>query len=243
LATATAGGGATLRLYGWDGPWLSLGYGQPQARGLLEDCADAGVGVVQRATGGRAVLHGSDLTYALAAPEALLPPGLEATYRLISGALVSALAQLGVDVTAGPNGAPAGSPDGFDCFTEPGLDALCAGGRKLVGSAQRRRRGGVLQHGSIRLIPDPESARLAAGLARDVSTSLQELDCRVPTRDLREACIGALAAALGADFRLGRLLPTESRLAAQRGRLPHRSGRDARDAIPRGYSRDPLGDR
>ena len=234
LATAAAGGGATLRLYGWDGPWLSLGYGQPDARALLEACAAAGVGVVHRATGGRAVLHGGDLTYALAAPEALLPPGLEATYRLISGALASALGQLGVDVTAGPKGAPAGPSDGFDCFTEPGLDALCAAGRKLVGSAQRRRKGGVLQHGSIRRVPDPEPARLAAGLKREVSTSLQELGCRVPTRDLREACIRALAAALDAGFSLGRLLPAESRLAARRGRLPQRDRRNARDSTPAG---------
>ncbi len=234
LATATAGGSATLRFYGWDGPWLSLGYGQPEAPALIEACAAAGVGVVRRATGGRAVLHGGDLTYALAAPEALLPPGLEATYRLISGALASALGQLGVDVTAGPEAAPTGPCDGFDCFTEPGLDALCAGGRKLVGSAQRRGGGGVLQHGSIRLVPDPEPARLATGLGPEAPTSLQELGCRVPTRDLREACIGALAAALDADFSLGRLLPAESRLAAQRGRLPRRDRRNARDSTPAG---------
>jgi lipoate-protein ligase A len=161
----------------------------------------------------------------------LLPPGLEATYRLISGALASALAQLGVQVTAGPEGAPVGPADGFDCFTEPGLDALCAGGQKLVGSAQRRRGGGVLQHGSIRLVPDPEPARQAAGLAAEASTSLEELGCSVPPRDLREACVGALAAALDARFSRGRLLPMELRLAAQRGRLPQRQ---ARTGIPAG---------
>jgi lipoate-protein ligase A len=234
LATATAGGGPTLRFYGWDGPWLSLGYGQPETAERLEACAAAGVGVVRRATGGRAVLHGGDLTYAVAAPEALLPAGLEATYRLISGALASALGPLGVDVTPGPEASPAGALEGFDCFAQRGADALCAGGRKLVGSAQRRGGAGVLQHGSIRRAPDPESARQAAGLGPEASTSLQELGCSVSARDLREACIEALAAALDARFSPGRLLPAESRQAAQRGRLPRRNDRNARDAIPAG---------
>ncbi len=239
LATATAGGEPTLRLYGWDGAWLSLGYGQPEAQGLLEACANAGVGVVRRATGGRAVLHGGDLTYALTAPEALLPPGLEATYRLVNGALASALNQLGVAVTPGPGGASAGLSSGFDCFAEPGLDALYADGRKLVGSAQRRRRGGVLQHGSIRRVPDPEPERRAAGLDPEASTSLQELGCGVPARELREACIEALASALAARFSPGRLLPAESRLAAQRGRLPLRDPRAARASTPAGIQEAP----
>ena len=68
LASAVAGR-ATLRLYSWDGPWLSLGYGQPSRGDLRSACLEAGVGMVRRVTGGRAVLHGSDLTYAIAAPE------------------------------------------------------------------------------------------------------------------------------------------------------------------------------
>ncbi len=67
LKTAVTAGTPTLRFYRWRGPWLSLGYSQrPQAE-LYAACSRAGVGVVRRVTGGRAVLHGEDLTYAIAA--------------------------------------------------------------------------------------------------------------------------------------------------------------------------------
>jgi len=67
LETAIAEGRPALRLYRWEGPWLSLGYGQTFDAAQREACAAAGVGVVRRVTGGRAVLHGGDLTYAVAA--------------------------------------------------------------------------------------------------------------------------------------------------------------------------------
>jgi lipoate-protein ligase A len=77
LRTAASDGIATLRLYTWDGPWLSLGYAQRRIEAeRMAACEQAGVGIVRRTTGGRAVLHGNDLTYSLAAPEAMLRPGL-----------------------------------------------------------------------------------------------------------------------------------------------------------------------
>ena len=68
LASVVAGGPPTLRLYRWQGAWLSLGYSQRLSSRRLAACRQAGVGVVRRVTGGRAVLHGGDLTYAVSVP-------------------------------------------------------------------------------------------------------------------------------------------------------------------------------
>ncbi|MCH2171164.1 hypothetical protein MK489_10305, partial [Myxococcota bacterium] len=96
LESAISRGEPTLRFYGWQGAWLSLGYGQGDMRpGRRQEFRQAGVGCVWRVTGGRAVLHGGDLTYAVAAPAHRLPEGLQPTYALIADALVEALAELG----------------------------------------------------------------------------------------------------------------------------------------------------
>ena len=87
---------------------------------------------------------------------------------------------------------PAPGPGGFDCFQSPAAHEICARGRKLAGSAQRRAGGGVLQHGSLRLGPDPLAARAAAGLAQEGATSLAELGFALAAERVRAACIAAL---------------------------------------------------
>jgi lipoate-protein ligase A len=195
----------TLRFYTWRGPWLSLGYAQTLSPERQTACRDAGVGVVRRMTGGRAVLHGRDLTYALAAPKTLLPEGLRASYDLVAGALVAALSKLGVDAERWSPEAASQPLDAFDCFATPVGDEICAGGRKLAGSAQRRVAGAVLQHGSIRLAPDAAADRGAAGVRGAGATSLTELGTRASQPDLRAACHQALAAALGCRFQRDQL--------------------------------------
>jgi lipoate-protein ligase A len=228
LASAAEGGVPTLRLYAWQGPWLSLGYGQRVGAERLAACAGAGVGVVRRASGGLAVLHGADLTYAVAAPERLLPAGLRPTYETLAAALLAALRALGVDAQRSAAATADAGPGGFDCFAEPAADELCVGGRKLVGSAQRRGGGGVLQHGSLRLAPDPGPARCATGLGGAGATSLQELGCRIASERLHSVLIEAFGAALDAQFERGVLTLAETALAAQRGADPLRAvGRPA----------------
>jgi lipoate-protein ligase A len=181
------------------------------------------VGVVRRATGGLAVLHGADLTYAVAAPETWLPAGLRPTYETLAGALLAALRALGVDARrSGATAAEAG-PGGFDCFAEPAADELCVGACKLVGSAQRRGGGGVLQHGSLRLAPDPGPARRASGLDGAGATSLEQLGCRVAPERLHSALIESFAEALDARLEPGLLTPAEVEQAARRGAEPLRS--------------------
>jgi lipoate-protein ligase A len=216
LATAMREGRATLRFYRWEGHWLSLGCSQVLDPAREDACRAGGVSLVRRATGGRAVLHGSDLTYALAAPAGLLPSGLSATYQCVNRALATALAGLGVDVDASCSSARAPGREVFDCFAQAAAHELVAGGRKLAGSAQRRAGGAVLQHGSIRLSPEPEPVRAAAGLVVGAATSLRELGFQGSLAALQDACVAALAEALDARFEPGALEPIERATARDR---------------------------
>jgi lipoate-protein ligase A len=228
LESATEGV-ASLRFYGWEGPWLSLGYSQRLDPRRVAACARAGVGIVRRVTGGSAVLHGRDLTYCLAAPEAALPEGLRGSYRLVAGALVEGLQSLGVPVQrkAGPRELEVSRS--FDCFAVPAEDEISAMGRKLVGSAQRRARGGVLQHGSIRLAPDPVAVMRAVGFAPGVATSLTELGVQVQARELEDALAAAFRTALGTSLEEAELIASE-RFRAER-RMELRGGEPAEGGL------------
>jgi len=233
LRSAAEGGAASLRLYAWDGPWLSLGYSQRLAGPLEAKCAAAGVGVVRRVTGGGAVLHGADLTYAVCAPDSLLPGGLPESYDRIASGLEAALLGLGVAVERGGAGGASDRP--FDCFQQPASHELCAAGAKLVGSAQRRSRGGVLQHGSIRLRPDAPAAREATGLGTG-ATSLAELGIAVPLNELQARLVASLGTALEARFEPGGLRPVESFRAFHRGAAPDLEPRPETPGEPQGAS-------
>jgi lipoate-protein ligase A len=236
LAAAQRGAAPTLRFYSWDGAWLSLGLAQALAPERRAACRAAGIGVVQRSTGGRAVLHGADLTYAVAAPVSALPRGLRATYARLGEALREGLAALGVAAERCAAGAPTRRPPAFDCFGAPAPDELSVGGCKLVGSAQRRSAGGVLQHGSLRLAPDPPGARAAAGLAGDAATSLAELGFALGAERVREALVAAFARVLDLRFETASLGERELAEAALLA--------DASPAvIPRGFSRAPAAGR
>lgn len=220
LARAIRDGVATLRFYRWKGFWLSLGRGQRLEPDRAAACRESGVSVVQRATGGKAVLHGADLTYAIAAPESLLPPGLSATYRCVNDALATALGVLGLAVDPSAASARAPGHEVFDCFARPAAHELVVRGRKLAGSAQRRSQGGVLQHGSIRLETEPEAVRAAAGLVPGSATSLRELGFEGSSEPVEEALAEALGAALGANFEPASLDPVEVEAAGLRRLQP-----------------------
>ena len=159
LAELVGHGEAVLRLYRWSPATLSLGRNEPFGeihRRLLASRPD--VGVVRRPTGGRAVLHDHELTYGVAAPVSAFG-GLRAAYRSINRALVEGLGRLGVAARlAGPGALPSGAGV---CFADSAEGEVVAGGRKLVGSAQRRIGGAFLQHGSL-LLDDDQGALLAS---------------------------------------------------------------------------------
>lgn len=219
LESACAGGPPTLRLYRWSGPWLSLGRAQPLDPAREAACRAAGVGVVRRATGGRAVLHGGDLTYAVAAPDPELPGGLAASYAIVCEALLAALRVLGVEAEAAAREPSRAERPGFDCFAVPAEREVCVRGRKLAGSAQRRTRGGVLQHGSIRVLADPAAATAACGLRAEAATQLcDELPIKADFDVISKACVMGFEQALKASFEPAEPTTAE-REAAERRRF------------------------
>ena len=170
----------TLRLYRWDPPAVSLGYAQRREIALdLEACARAGLAVVSRPTGGRAVLHAGDLTYAVAVPRRGLWAGcgVAASCRRIHEAVAAGLRRLGVVAeVAGGRPAPHARQGGARalCFTAVSAHEITVAGRKLVGSAQRRFRDAILQHGSIPVAA--ERARLAALVPGDAGEAARALE-------------------------------------------------------------------
>src|SRR4051812_48910645 len=144
-------------IYSWDRPTLSFGRHQP-ATGLydVERIRTAGVGVVRRPTGGRAILHHHEVTYSVSAPLAGAPP-LRETYERINEILIAGLSRLGVSVGTAAPAARAPIPSVRPCFETPGEGELVSAGGKLVGSAQWRDEHSLLQHGSI-LVVDDQSA-------------------------------------------------------------------------------------
>ena len=148
------GGPPVLRVYRWSPPCLSLGRNQPSDGYDRDEIRRRGIDVVRRPTGGRAVLHHRELTYSVAAREDALGT-LRQAYTRINRALVAGLRRLGVDARLQPAGAQrAPLPSLAPCFEQPVEGEVTAGGRKLVGSAQRREGGVMLQHGSLPLHDD-----------------------------------------------------------------------------------------
>ncbi|MBN2503100.1 MAG: lipoate--protein ligase family protein [Anaerolineales bacterium] len=157
----TAGGGLvppTLRLYAWDPPCLSLGYGQPLGDADLDALYTHGWEVVRRATGGRAILHTDELTYSVTGPanEPRLAGSVLESYQRLSRALLRTLEILSLPAEAQENPlvAPSSDPQGPVCFEVPSNYEITVDGKKLVGSAQARRKIGVLQHGTLPLYGD-----------------------------------------------------------------------------------------
>lgn len=188
LAAMQPGDAPRLTLYSWSPPAVSLGFMQNAANLLdLAACRRAGVDVVRRPTGGRAILHWEEITYAIVAPSSDPRFGttLPETHARIGACLAAGLRRLGVDAALSR---PALDPERrllrAPCFASPGRAELLVQGRKLLGSAQRRTRHAFLQHGSLlvgpahlRLVDFLQDARepavraaMHAALARDTVT-------------------------------------------------------------------------
>jgi lipoate-protein ligase A len=146
----------TLRFYAWEPACLSIGYGQRVNDADTDHLQSAGWSLVRRPTGGKAILHADEMTYSLSLPEdhALAEGGIVESYRHISRALLAGLGRIGLSPRADrkADDAPA---LGAVCFEVPSHYEITTGdGKKLLGSAQLRRKGGVLQHGSLPLYGD-----------------------------------------------------------------------------------------
>jgi lipoate-protein ligase A len=224
LLDGVAAGAAppTLRFYEWMPACLSLGYFQPFDVVDTDGCRRLGVDVVRRPTGGRAILHDRELTYSVALPASLLghDAGVLPSYYRISLALQDGLRRLGVPATLAPQSAARGPvAHGPICFDRPSDHEILLQGRKLVGSAQMRRAGGILQHGSILVEPRIDKLatclRLPDGLdgIEDGVVGLAEVGLTEPA-PIAVAISDAFAGRFGVSLVRAPLEPTE--LAAAR---------------------------
>jgi lipoate-protein ligase A len=210
LDAVVAGGPPVLRVYQWQPPALSLGRFQPDDDVDHAACAAHGVEVVRRPTGGRALLHGADVTYSVAfAQPAGEAGGVDALYEWLAAGLIAGLERLGVDAAIARNEGPGGAV----CFAgQQGAD-LRVGDRKLCGSAQVRRDGAVLQHGSVlrdRLAfdeldlvnarPGELPVEEARAHLRDATITLAELDVPFDARTVAEALVEGFATGLDLQF-------------------------------------------
>lgn len=159
LQSQTKSSPPTIRFYTWSVPAVSIGYFQKISREIdLAACRRMSVDVVRRPTGGKAVFHQHDLTYAVVGLERQdgFPADILGTYRLISCCLINGLRRLGTEAVMSAEGRP--MPEmkaGALCFSSPSRYELLVKGRKICGSAQVRSRGSFLQHGSLLLGFDP----------------------------------------------------------------------------------------
>jgi lipoate-protein ligase A len=221
----------TVRFYEWEPPCVSIGYAQSMQGEIdLEACRQLGYTWVRRPTGGRAVLHIDELTYSIAAPQddPRVAGDIVTSYRQLSWGLVAGLRRLGCDVVQAdeqPEAASVGNSAA--CFDVPSHYEVTALGRKLVGSAQVRRKGVVLQHGALPLRGDV--ARLAdvlvlseverTGLRRKLlqrAIALDEALGREATWDeVVEALTAGLAETLDLVLESGDLSPFELSVATQ----------------------------
>ena len=237
MAQAAAQGQAppTLRFYAWDPPCISLGRSQPLSEVDWERCRAAGVDVVRRPTGGRAILHTDELTYSVAAPpaEPVVAGAVLEAYHRISEGLVAGLRLLGIPAQEAPGTSRAGPDVSAACFEVPSAYEITALGRKLMGSAQHRRAQWVLQHGSLPLTGDvsrivnylrfedeEERKALRAALAARATTVEALLGRAVGFREVAETLARGFAQALALDLTPGELsleeYATAQRLVAEK---------------------------
>lgn len=207
---------AILRLYCWDPPCLSFGRNEPAcARYDRNVIGRLGLDTVRRPTGGRAVWHEHEVTYAVAAPQHVFG-SLANAYISIHEMLAGALERIGVAAAlAAPPATPPGFPAG-PCFAVPVGGEIVVEGRKLVGSAQVRERGGMLQHGSLLLddgqdlvaqvttpaVGPPRATALRAVLGREVQFE-----------EVADAIVAEARAAWGGSWTTDTIVPRADDLA------------------------------
>lgn len=219
----------TLRFYGWRPPAVSLGYFQRLEREVDTDaCRELGLQVVRRLTGGRAVLHDRELTYAVVVSEnyPLMPHSVAESYKVIAAGLLAGLSRLGISAAIAPR-VRAGKEDrSAACFHTLSSYELMVNGKKIAGSAQVRRQGVILQHGSLPWELDADrlfqvlkfsDQRVAARMKQAFAaraTCLQAVTGRKITwPEISAALREGFSSAFGVELRPASLTPEEVSLA------------------------------
>lgn len=199
----------TIRLYRWKPSAVSVGYFQSLEKEVnLDACEKYGVDVIRRITGGGAVYHdyGGEITYSLVAPEShpRIPRDILASYKLICGAIVAGLKNLGIGAEFKP------------------VNDILAGGKKISGNAQTRRHGVVLQHGTVLVDSDLErmfqvlrvsdvkiSDKLIQAVEERVTNIRRYLGRRVKFDEARDALVRGFEETLNIELKPGELTSRE----------------------------------
>jgi len=228
-ALAEGDGQPTLRFYAWNPPCLSLGYNQRWQDVDEAACKTLGYTWLRRATGGRAILHTDELTYSIItrSDDPRVAGGVVESYRQLSRGLLLGLRRLGAQAAQSKGNMPKNPEQGAACFDTPSHYEVTLNGKKLVGSAQVRRKGMVLQHGTLPLSGDITRIFDALALSKAQKSDLsQKLLARATTleRELRrivsfeaaaEALSAGFAEALNLHLQPGQLTSRERELTAQ----------------------------
>ena len=213
----------SLRFYGWDSLSLSIGCFQKSADLDLAYCKKALISVIRRPTGGRAILHGDELTYSFSA-RSDQPPfsrGLLDSYRSISSAFCRALKKIGVDAEAKMSKERGRvltrSPL---CFASSSYGEILVDHRKLVGAAQKRWQDGLLQQGSVPYAYDEERMRGIFAPHEplrqdDARTALRDVTPDFSETKLKDAIAAAFEETFGVSLMASPPYPEESRLAEE----------------------------
>ncbi|MEX0975158.1 MAG: lipoate--protein ligase family protein [Bacillota bacterium] len=219
--------GPTLRFYQWQPACLSLGYFQDVEKEVRsESLREEGVDLVRRATGGKAVLHDDELTYSVIIAEKDLPGSVLETYHRLSEGLVEGLRTMGIpaSLAALEHGVTSRDPRFRQaaCFSAPSWYEIMSDDKKIIGSAQSRRNGFILQHGSIPFTFDaakivrcirtgsPEHAARTEAMLRRKAAGVSDVLGRLVSREeLQEHLVLGFRTVLGWDVQPGELSPGE----------------------------------
>ncbi len=158
----------TLRFYAWNPPAVSIGYFQKMP-GEVDPgrCSMRGFDLVRRPTGGRAVLHDDEVTYSVCITESDLPGTVVETYKILSTGLVRGLNLLGIEASLVPHGSAREERSSAACFDAPSWYEVVCDGKKVIGSAQVRRMGAILQHGSVPITFSAENMAYVLAVASE----------------------------------------------------------------------------
>jgi lipoate-protein ligase A len=217
----------TLRLYAWDPACLSLGHAQPFADVDTVRLKERGWEVVRRLTGGRAILHTDEITYSVIAPndEPRVAGSVLESYSRLAQALLLGVQQLDIPVEMEDKVAQDSTVRNNPvCFEVPSMYEITVDGKKLIGSAQARKKEGVLQHGSLPLTGD--LARICQALVFENESAREEASKRLLARaatvesalgraisweTAAESFIRAFERQLGLNLEKGHVSDSESR--------------------------------
>ena len=195
-----------LRIYAWERPSFSTGVSQKAEKALNLDFIKAnGCDYVRRITGGKTVLHDHEITYAVASSEDLFfkEHDLHQSYLLISRVLMKALRSLGVEATLSQGSPSELSRSHNPCFSFPTPNEIEVNGKKIIGSAQKRDKEALLQHGSIPLTMNYELYASGANFRPDLlarsMTTWHDISGHDPI-DLTAALVESFTSFIGTDF-------------------------------------------